>query len=125
IVLELQLCERGPHDRRGRLCGARARELALGGEGQTADAGAAVARSLADQQEACVLAPREVAGETTPQQARARPFAIEVEGGADLGSGQLLDEADGSHSDGPRAAAARDRAGDLRLARRGPHVARS
>jgi hypothetical protein len=34
-----------------------------------------------------------------PQQRGARAFPVEVERGADLGSGQLLDEAHGPHSD--------------------------
>ena len=117
LLLELQLLEDGADDRRGRLGGARPGELALGREGHAAHAGAAVARRFADQQEAGVFVRRQIIPESTPQQAGARAFTIEVERGADLRSGQLLDKAHGSHSDGRRATAARDRTRDRRLAR--------
>src|SRR5207244_9401994 len=100
-------------------------QLAFGSEGQTADAGATVPRGLPDQEETGVLARREIVRETTPQEAGARAFAIEVVGGADLGSGQLLDEAHGSHSDGRRATAARDRPSKRGLARGGAQIARA
>ena len=58
LLLELELVEDGADDRRGRLGGARPGELALGREGHAADAGAAVARRLPDQQEASTFASR-------------------------------------------------------------------
>jgi len=66
VFLELQLFENGADDRRGRLGGARAGQLAFRRERQAADAGAAVTRGLADQEEAGVLARRQIAREATP-----------------------------------------------------------
>src|SRR5256884_6616996 len=117
VLLELQFLERGADDRRRRLGGACPGHLTLGRERHTADTRATVARSLADQEETGMPTLRQVARQATPQEAGARAFAIKVERGTDLRSGQLLDKAHGSHSDGRRPAAARDRACDRGLAR--------
>src|SRR4051794_22942462 len=49
LVLDAELGEHAVDDRRGRLCGAGARELALGRERDPADARAAIAGGLADE----------------------------------------------------------------------------
>src|SRR5262249_5065339 len=125
LVLEAELCEDGTDDRRRRLGRAGARQLTLRGERDAADPRTAVAGRLADQEDRGVLTLVEIGGEAPPKQRGARAVPVEVERGADLGRGQLLDEAHGSDSDGRGPAAARDRACDRGLARRRTRVARS
>src|SRR5512132_1078003 len=72
VLLELQFLEGGADDCRRRLGGACPGQLALGGERHTADTRAAVARGLADQDEAGVLARPQIAREATPQESGAR-----------------------------------------------------
>jgi len=68
VLLEAKLSQGVADDRRSRFGGAAACQLALGGEREAADARAAVAGSLADEQEPGVFAGDEVAREPTPQQ---------------------------------------------------------
>ncbi len=60
VVLDPELREHAVDDRRGRLGGAAPGQLPLGGERDAADAGAAVAGRLADEQDRRVRARREM-----------------------------------------------------------------
>ena len=99
LLLEAELGEDGADDRRRRLGGAGAGQLALRGERDAADTGATVAGRLTDQEERGGLSRVEIGREAPPQQRGARAVTVEVERGADLGCGQLLDEAHGQDSD--------------------------
>src|SRR5919197_2598810 len=124
VVFDAELTESAADDRRGRLGWAGPGQLAFRREGDAAYPRAAVPRRLADEQQPSTFVGCQVNGEATPQQAGAGPVAIEVECGADVRSGQLLDEAHGPHSDGRRAGTPRDRARDRGLARPGTRIAR-
>ena len=94
---QTQLCQNALHDRRRRLRRTRAGELPLRGERDPRDAGAAVARRLADEQE-LRLAPRlEVGDQPLASQSG---FPVLVERASDAGSRELLDEC-GRRYDGP------------------------
>jgi acylphosphatase len=91
-VGEPELRERPLHDRGRRLGRAGAGELALRGEGQAGDAGAAIPRGLADDEHGSVPARLEIADEALAPRPRAAAVAVEVEGGADARCGELGDE---------------------------------
>jgi hypothetical protein len=89
VVLELELREHAPDDRRRRLGRAGAGELALGRERQAADARAAVAGRLADKQVARRRAPRQVVPQPLAAELRA---GVLVERRADAGPREPVDE---------------------------------
>src|SRR5215471_8440807 len=89
LVLYLEAREHPVDDRRGRLGRAGAHELALGCEGDPADACAAIPRRLADEDDSRAAAPGEVGTEAVTQQRRVRVLVV---GMPDLGVGQPLDE---------------------------------
>jgi hypothetical protein len=62
VVAELELLERLLDDRRRGLRRAGSRELPLGGEGQAADAGTAVAGRLPGEEQGCVRVGVEIVG---------------------------------------------------------------
>ena len=92
VVGEAELGERALDDRRGRLARPAARELALGRERDSRDARAAVARCLADEQDARVRRALKVGGQPPPQERCSLTLRVLVEGVADPGSSQLVDE---------------------------------
>ena len=89
VVLELQVGERLADDRGRRLRRPGAGELALGREGDPADARAAVAGRLADEDEGRVPPALEVVREAATPELGA---GVLVEGRADLRAGQAADE---------------------------------
>jgi hypothetical protein len=89
IVLEPELGKDAVDDRRGRLCWAGSRELALGCEGDAADSRSSIARRLAHEQVASRYPRTQVLGEPPATELRA---GVLVEGRADLRVGELLDE---------------------------------
>ena len=92
--------------------GPAAGELALRGERDPGDAGAAVAGRLADEQQRRVFASLEVGKQPVAPRVGAVAVTIEVERRADRGAAQPLDELlhHHPHSDGRRPAAGGDRA---------------
>lgn len=89
VGLELELGERAVDDRRRRLGRAGAGELPLRREGQTADACAAVASRLADEEVAGIRTPVQIVDETLAPQFG---IGVLVERVADPRLGQSLDE---------------------------------
>jgi hypothetical protein len=89
VVLELELLERAVDDRRRRFGRPGTGELALGRERQPADARAAVAGRLADEEVARAGVPRQVVLQPLAAELR---IGVLVERLADAGSGQLVDE---------------------------------
>src|SRR6185437_8971688 len=87
LVLDPELGEDAVDDRRARLGRPLPRELALGGEGEAADTRAAIARSLADQDDGRVAPGLEVGGEPFLAQTRA---VVLVERLADPGRGESV-----------------------------------
>jgi len=89
VLLEPEVGEHTVDDRRGRLRGPRSGELPLGREGEAADAGAAIAGRLADEEERGAASALEVGAEPFASERR---VGVLVVGGADPRGGELLDE---------------------------------
>jgi hypothetical protein len=89
-----QLLERALDDRRRRLGRSAPRELPLGGERDPGQKSAAVAGSLADEEDVRVTASFEVRGEPLAKERRTRAVGVLIEGGPDPGAGEPLDEVD-------------------------------
>jgi hypothetical protein len=94
VVLDRQLPQDPVHDRRRRLRRAAAGELALRGERDPRDAGSAVARRLADEEDPGASAALEVRGEPSAQEPRPRPLGVLVERATDPSGGELVHEGD-------------------------------
>ena len=91
-LLEPELGEHAVQDRRRRLRRPLACELALGGERDPGDAGAAVARRLPDEEKVSCGMAREVDHEPIAKQRRPRPLRVLVERRSDTRGCELLDE---------------------------------
>ena len=89
IVLEAELAEDAMHDRRARLGRARAGQLTLGRERHTADARAAIAGSLADEDDGRRGALLEIDAESFAPERRARVLIVRR---ADARAGEPIDE---------------------------------
>jgi hypothetical protein len=90
VLLDVELSEHAMNDRRRRLGGPGAGNLALRREGETADACTAIAGRLADEEIAGALSTIKVARQALSTQLR---FGVLVEGFADAERRQLVDEA--------------------------------
>src|SRR5438105_3063586 len=90
LLLEPELVQDAVDDRRGRLGRPRPGQLPLGGEGEAAEAGAAVAGRLADEEDRRLTPRVEVVREPQPAKRRVRVLVV---GGADPRGGELVDEA--------------------------------
>jgi hypothetical protein len=77
--VELELLQRAPHDRRGRLRRASTGHEALGRERDPRDAGAAIARRLADEEQLRRRVLLEVRADAVPPELGAVPVPVEVE----------------------------------------------
>ena len=96
LVLDSELREHAVNDRRGRLRGARARQLPFGSEGNSADSGTSVAGGLADKDNVSSGSRPEIVPQSLSEGWR---VGVLVEGLADLGCREPLYEAGGySHS---------------------------
>jgi thiamine pyrophosphokinase len=91
-VGEIELHEHALDDRRSRLARPGARELALGRERDPRDPCATVAGRLSDEQDTRVPRALEVRGQPPPQEQSALAHRVLVEGVADPGGGQVVDE---------------------------------
>ena len=89
LVLDAELRQHAVHDRRRRLRGAGARELALGREGDAADPRTAVARRLADEGDLGAGSGLEVRTEPLTAARRRRVLVVRV---ADSRPGELVYE---------------------------------
>jgi hypothetical protein len=92
LVAQAELGEDAVDDRGRRLRRARARQLPLGGERDARDAGAAIAGRLADEEERRRRVLLQVRAQPTAADVRAVALAVEVEGLADRGVGEAVDE---------------------------------
>jgi hypothetical protein len=90
VLLEAELAERAVDDGGARLGRPGSGQLALRGEREPADSGAAVARRLADEDEARAESALEVPGEPLAAECR---VGVLVVGRADARGGELGDEA--------------------------------
>jgi acylphosphatase len=97
LVLDAELREDAPDDRRGRLGRTRPGQLPLRGERNAAHAGTEVAGGLADEEDACTATAFEVVGQPVAAKARPRAVPVEVEGRADSSLGQEAHEAGRAH----------------------------
>jgi hypothetical protein len=91
VLGDAELGERPVDDRRGRLGRPGPRQLALRGERQPGDPCAAVARRLADEQEARVAARVEIGLEPPAPNRCACPIAVEIGRLPDAGGDQPVD----------------------------------
>ena len=91
-LLEAELREHPVQDRCRRLGRPLARELALGGERDPGDAGAAVPRRLADEEKVSGGMALEIDHEPIAKQRRPRPLRVLVERRSDTRGCELLDE---------------------------------
>lgn len=98
-VLEIELLQRSLDYRRRRLCGSHACELALGREGNSGDPRPSIPGGLADEQDGRRGPCLEIRPKPGTQQPGTPPFAVLVEGLADPGRRELLDECVVSYDD--------------------------
>ena len=95
LALQAELGQDAVDDRRRGLGRAGARELALGREGDAADAGTAVAGGFADEDDLRIPATLEIAAEPVAQQGRRGVLVVRL---PDLRVGEPLDEVGASYS---------------------------
>jgi hypothetical protein len=89
---ESQLTQHALDDGRGRFRRPRSGQLALRGERDPGEAGSAIARRLADEEDRRLPPRLEVRDEPPPEQRGPRAVGVLVERATDPRGGQLLDE---------------------------------